>query len=189
MNMNKIKNKKSFFLVIRIALYTVISVVLGLTVYSWNAKSLSGDMLPMPFNLGSAIVLSGSMEPELSVDDLIFIRGKDEYFVGDVVVFQDGYSLVVHRIISIDGEIVVTQGDANNVADSPIKITDIKGKVVMSIPFVGCIVSAIKSPVGIFCILGTAVALLVLSYRKEKDEETNKINKLKEEIRKLKENN
>ena len=80
-------NKKSFLFAIRIFLYFVISVVFGLVIYSWNAKTLSGDMLPMPFNLGSAIVLSGSMEPELSVDDLIFISGKDEYFVGVVVVF------------------------------------------------------------------------------------------------------
>jgi hypothetical protein len=139
---------------------------------------------------GESIELNFLTAPEgYESPECVIEAEKDEYFVGDVVVFQDGYSLVVHRIISIDGEIVVTQGDANNVADSPIKITDIKGKVVMSIPFVGCIVSAIKSPVGIFCILGTAVALLVLSYRKEKDEETNKINKLKEEIRKLKENN
>ena len=163
MGMVKIKNKKNLFLAIRIALYTVISIVLGLSVYSWNAKSLSGDILPMPFNLGSAIVLSGSMEPELSVDDLIFISGKDEYFVGDVVVFQENLSLVVHRIIEINGDMVITQGDANNVADSPIKISDIKGKVVMHIPFVGCIVSAIKSPVGIFCILGTAGVFLHLS--------------------------
>lgn len=187
MDKDKKINKKTLFFVMRIALFTVISIVLGLTVYSWNAKSLSGDMLPMPFNLGSAIVLSGSMEPELSVDDLIFISGKDEYFVDDVVVFQDGYSLVVHRIISIDGETVITKGDANDSPDEPIAVKDIKGKVIGTIPGVGAIVSAIKSPVGIICILGLAVVLLVFSYKKEKDQENDKLKEIKEEIRKLKE--
>ncbi|MBQ8293551.1 MAG: signal peptidase I [Bacilli bacterium] len=185
----KIKMNKKVLLGLRIGLYVLISVVLGLTVYSWNAKNLTGNALPMPFGVGSAIVLSGSMEPELSVNDLIFIKEVDEYLVNDVVVFQENSSLVVHRIIEINGDQVITQGDANNVADEAIAMSDIKGKVVMHIPFVGSIVSAIKSPIGIVCILGVAVVLLVLSYRKEKDEEIEKINKIKEEIRKLKEEN
>ena len=188
MGMVKIKNKKNLFLAIRIALYTVISIVLGLSVYSWNAKSLSGDMLPMPFNLGTAIVLSGSMEPELSVDDLIFISGKDEYFVDDIVVFQDGYSLVVHRIISIDGETIITQGDANDSPDTPIMVKDIKGKVIGKISGVGVIVSTIKSPIGIICILGIVVVLLIMSYQKENEQKNNKLKEIQEEIRKLKEN-
>lgn len=181
-------NKKSFLFVIRIFLYFVISVVFGLVIYSWNAKTLSGDMLPMPFNLGSAIVLSGSMEPELSVDDLIFISGKDEYFVGDVVVFQDEYSLVVHRIIKIEGDVVTTQGDANDTPDPSISISDIKGKVIGTIPGIGGFVSVIKSPLGIICILGIFVVLLILSYQKENEDKKAKIKEIKEEIRKLKEN-
>lgn len=172
---------------IRIILFIIISIVLGFSIYSWNAKSLSGNMLPMPFNLGSAIVLSGSMEPELSVDDLIFVSSKDEYFVGDVVVFQDEYSLIVHRIIKIEGEVVTTKGDANDSADPSIELKDIKGKVVGTIPGIGGFISVIKSPIGVICIIGISVILLILSYSKEKDEETEKIKQIKEEIRKLKE--
>lgn len=181
--------KKKVLISLRILLFIFISIVLGFTIYSWNAKSLTGNMLPMPFGFGSAIVLSGSMEPELSVNDLIFIKPADEYFVGDVVVFQDGYSLVVHRIIEIDGDLIITQGDANNTPDDPIKLKDIKGKVTFHIPFIGLIIGVIKSPIGVICILGLSGFLLVLSYRREKDQENAEINKIKEEIRKLKENN
>lgn len=181
-------NKKNLLFTIRILLYFVISVVFGFAIYSWNAKTLSGDMLPMPFNLGSAIVLSGSMEPKLSVDDLIFISAKDEYFVGDVVVFQDEYSLIVHRIIEIEGDVVTTQGDANDAPDPSISIKDIKGKVIGTIPGIGGFVSVLKSPLGVICILGIFIILLIMSYQKEKDEKNAKIKEIKEEIRKLKEN-
>lgn len=181
--------KKKVLISLRILLFLLISVVLGLTVYTWNAKRITGNMLPMPLGFGTAIVLSGSMEPELSVNDLLFITNEDEYFIDDVVVFQDGYSLVVHRIIEINGEEIITKGDANNAADKPITIDAIKGKVNFHIPFVGAIISIIKSPVGVICILGVSIFLLALSYRKEKEQETVEINKIKEEIRRLKDNN
>ena len=44
---------------------------MGINVYLWNASSLAGNAMPMPFGFGMAVVLSGSMEPVLSVNDLL----------------------------------------------------------------------------------------------------------------------
>ena len=54
--------------------------------------------------LAPYVVLSGSMEPTLSVDDLVIVRAAEDYAVGDVVVYQSGHSLVIHRIVAMSSE-------------------------------------------------------------------------------------
>ena len=142
--------------------------------------------MPMPFGVGMSVVLSGSMEPTLSVDDLVLVHRDARYEKGDVVVFQDGNSLVIHRIISIDGDEVITQGDANNTTDDPISTTDIKGKMVASIPVLGAAVRFLKSPVGFVLILLAAVLLFELPHMRERKKAAEDKEKIKEEIRRLK---
>ena len=182
-----VKTKKIIQNVIRVLLLFIISLIIGITVYSVNAKSLRGDQMPMPFGIGISVVLTGSMEPTISTNDLIIVRETNDYEVNDIVVFQDHSSLVVHKIIRIEGDQIVTKGDANDTEDSPISVKQIKGEVVSIIPFFGLMVKFIKSPIGIVLILAGAIVLLRLSYKKEKEEKDSDLNKIKDEIRKLKE--
>ena len=182
-----VKTNKIIQNVIRVLLLFIISLIIGITVYSVNAKSLRGDQMPMPFGIGISVVLTGSMEPTISTNDLIIVRETNDYEVGDIVVFQDHSSLVVHKIIRIEGDQIVTKGDANDTEDSPITIKQIKGEVISIIPFFGLMVKFIKSPIGIVLILAGAIVLLRLSYKKEKEEKDSDLNKIKDEIRKLKE--
>ncbi|MBQ3153709.1 MAG: signal peptidase I [Clostridia bacterium] len=181
----KNNSKKIRRMILRIVVMVIAGIFLGTQIYSWNAKSLGGDAMPMPLGFGVSIVLSGSMEPELSVNDLIFVRQMDSYEVRDVVVFQSYGSLVVHRILEIDGENVVTQGDANDTADDPIALTEIKGEVVGHVPYVGAILRFLKTPIGIVLVLGAAILLMELSFQKEKKEAEQDLEPIKEEIRRL----
>ena len=140
----------------------------------------------MPFGYGMATVLSGSMEPEISKGDLLIIREVDELNENDIVVFEDKSSLVVHRIIEMQDEKIITKGDANNVADEPIEKSLVRGKVILWIPFVGTIIDFLKTPVGIILVIGLAIALLELPRLKEKRRDDEELEKIKEEIRKLK---
>ena len=167
----------------------LISLVFGLAVYGWNAQSLTGNLLPMPFGVGVGVVMSGSMEPELFVDDVIIVTKKDVYEVGDVVVFQQKNMLVVHKIIEIDGDVVTTQGTANGVADEPIDVSVIKGVVKFHIDGLGGVVTWVKSPLGTICILGVSGLLLAWSYSSEKKEKTTedeRLAEIKREIEALK---
>ena len=171
----------------RIALLAVISLVIGLMLYGWNARTLGGNAMPMPFGFGTSVVLSGSMEPELSVDDLVFVRKADSYEIGDVVVYQSGSSLVIHKIIYMDEDQVITKGVKNNTPDDPIKRDAIKGKAVAHIPFVGMLVRLIKTPVGSILLILAAIVLFEWPYYKERKKALDEQEKIKEEIRKLKE--
>ena len=57
--------------ILRITVLVLVSAVLGVNLYTWNARSLLGNALPMPFGYGAAVVLTGSMEPTIMTDDLI----------------------------------------------------------------------------------------------------------------------
>ncbi len=181
----KEKPKKSN--IVRIVLLSVAALILGVSVYNWNAKSLTGNQMPMPFGYGMSVVLSGSMEDRLSVNDLIIVKETDDYKVNDIVLFQDGNSLVVHRIIAIDGDTVTTKGDANNIADAPISKSQIKGVLIYDIGGVGAVVNVIKHPISVVIILAAVLLLTELSYRKEKDKDTDELAKIMDEIKKLKE--
>ena len=176
-------SKKTVF---RYIVFSFIGIVVGLFVYTQNAKGLLKDKIPMPFGYGMSVVLSGSMESRLSVDDLVIIKATDNYKVNDIVLFQDGNSLVIHRIIEIDGDTVTTKGDANNVADEPINKSQIKGVLVYDIAGLGAVVNILKQPVSVFIILAAAFLLTEFSYRKEKDTDTEELDEIKKMIEELK---
>ena len=173
--------------IIRRVILVILGLIIGTNAYLANAKTLTGNQMPMPFGYGAAVVLSGSMEPVLSKGDLIIVKEKESYKVGDVVVFQSGKSLIVHRIIKIDDKKVITQGDANNVADPEFDTQFIKGKEVFRIPYIGVLVDIIKTPTGTIVILILAFWMVEYSFRKQKNEDSKKHEEIKAEIRRLKE--
>ena len=182
--MKKSNTKKR--MILRMILIVIISVALGLMLYQLNVQSLTGDQMPMPLGFGMGVVMSGSMEPHLSVDDMIFVVSASEYEVGDWVVFQSKGSLVVHELIAIDGDTVITQGTANNTPDDPMSIDQIKGRVAFHIPGVGQLVDFMKSPIGTSLILVIAAFLLIMSYRSEKKADSDELDAIREEIERLK---
>lgn len=181
------KTKSTLKKIGRILLLSLLGLMIGINLYSWNARLLVGNAMPMPFGVGASVVLSGSMEPELSVNDLVIVAEQSAYNEGDVVVYQGSSSLVIHRIIAIDGDTVITRGDANNTPDEPITLSAIKGKAVASIPFVGVLVDFIKTPIGFILVILAAIALFEIPYLKERKKADDEREKIKEEIRKLKE--
>lgn len=170
---------------VRYLMLGILAVVIGVNVFALNATKLTGNAVPMPFGYGASVVLSGSMEPALSVGDLLIVQAQDSYETGDIVVYQSGNTPVVHRIVSISDEAVTTRGDANNANDEPFFITAIKGEVIAVIPVIGYVVWALKTPLAIVIMLATAVLLVEWSFRTGKAEKEAEKEKLKAEIRAL----
>lgn len=182
MNLMKIKMKD----ILRLLILVICGTVLGVNVYLANARNLVGNQMPMPFGYGAAVVLSGSMEPELSVGDLILVKESDEIEVNDIVVYQDMSSLVVHRVIDVQDNLITTQGDANNVSDEPMDISLVKGVVFFCIPGVGTLVNFLKTPVGIVLTILLAILLVEIPRRNEMKQDDEERQKLIDEINELK---
>ena len=181
--MNRSKKLRS---ILRVVLMGFAGVVLGVNLYLWNAQSLMGNALPMPFGYGAAVVLTGSMEPAIMADDLIIVAEAEDYQVGDVVVYQSGSVLVVHRIVELGPDTVTTQGDANNAPDEPVRKEMLKGKVVGVLEGAGRYVRFLKTPAVTITLIGGALLLSELTYRRDKQKDQDELEKIKEEIRRLK---
>ena len=78
---------------------------------------------------------SGSMEPSISVGDILIIKECGNYEVNDVITYNvDNDYLVTHRIIEKkEDNNFVTKGDNNNTKDND-KVTkeNIEGKVILN---------------------------------------------------------
>ena len=75
-------------------------------------------------------VAGTSMAPLLCQGDVILVRlGGIRPRLGDVVVRRQSGALVVHRVVKIVGEHVVTKGDASLTPDPPAALDDILGVV------------------------------------------------------------
>jgi len=84
------------------------------------------------------IVLTESMEPVLSKEELILIKQYDEYKVQDIVTYEDMEGLLIsHRIVKINEKYFTAKGDNNVVIDNNIPIKNIYGKVIFSSKILG----------------------------------------------------
>ena len=186
MKMSKEKKKgksKSFW---RRLVLIFLGLLLGVNMYLANARQLVGNQIPMPFGYGVAVVMSGSMEPTFSKNDLIIVKKSDDIKVGDIVVYQSGHMLIVHRVIALDDKTVVTKGDANNVADPQFNLSEVKGTVVTWITKLGLIVNALKSQLGVISVLAVAILLVELSFKKQKKNDTAELDEIRKQIGDLK---
>ena len=116
-----------------------------------------------PLGYKTAIILSGSMEPTLSVDDLVIVKKAEEIEPGDIVAYYDeNGNKVMHRVIDVEEDTITTKGDANNTADIPISKDKVCGKYVGKIKYLGKIVKFIKTPLGIsVCFVLIIIILLI----------------------------
>jgi len=81
-----------------------------------------------------ASITSGSMWPSLKKGDLVVIKGvknKEDIAMGDIVVYINPKGFTIHRVIELKENTLITKGDANNVADSPIKYEEVIGKALV----------------------------------------------------------
>lgn len=130
--------------------------------------------LPRLFDYHIYSVVSGSMEPEIPVGSLLYIREEaaEEMVKGDVIAFYgalDSASIITHRVVEnrvLMGELI-TKGDANAAEDlRPIPYENVIGKVVRTIPGAGRAAELLTSREGkvlAVCMIGVAVCLQVLA--------------------------
>lgn len=132
---------------------------------------LNPDKLPGIFGVKPAIVLSGSMEPEIHTGDLIFIHETEPSALrkGDVICYLTSGKAVTHRIMDItageDGlPRYVTQGDANNTADR-LAVTDGQIEGIWRggrIGGLGNVILFIQTPVGMILFIFCPLLLFIL---------------------------
>ena len=129
-------------------------------------------------------IISGSMEPEYGVGDLIYVKKVDvnTIEVGDDITFILNEDLVVatHRVVRVDAEKqhLYTKGLANEIEDSePVHFNNVIGVPQFSIPKLGYVSDFIQNPPGTYITIGVGVILILLVFvpdmlgKKKEDED------------------
>ncbi len=111
------------------------------------------------------VIVNGiSMEPGYHLGDLTIMRKAASYQVGEVVTYRDAdmQAYVIHRIISVEGDRYVLQGDNNSWIDAyrPTN-AEIVGKLWIHIPKVGRIFKWLRSPLNMALTIGLLGGVLM----------------------------
>lgn len=109
------------------------------------------------------LVRSESMRPAINMGDLI-ITGplSGEITSGMIVTYEYSKELVTHRVQSIDGETLLTKGDAVEEPDPwSVTVSDVRGIYLFKIPYVGYLTSFVQTKLGWFLAIIIPAALLV----------------------------
>jgi len=135
---------KTFLKILKtIALTIIIGIIILLLIIKVKSLLNPGEV-PSLFGYKAFIVLSGSMEDEINIGDIIISKEvpENELGINDIISFKSGKSITTHRIVlinDIDGTSwYTTKGDANNTNDmNPVEYSNIEGKLVYVIPKIG----------------------------------------------------
>lgn len=156
--------------------------------------NLKGDKAPNVLGIYFFNIISGSMQPELDINDVIVVKKVDveELADGDIITFEQDKKTISHRIVEIKKvgkeKIFYTKGDNNLVADEGyVKTNQIYGKVVFHIPRVGKIVQYIQQEEGFVRTIVIIVIIFILISLRQNKKNKRKIVRKKYEIKRKRE--
>jgi signal peptidase I len=115
------------------------------------------------------------LEPTVPKGSLCLIKKTDFDGVksGDVILFKNGDTIVLHRLIEKDADYGITKGDANNAADG-ISVTrsqnNVMGKLVFAIPLVGAFFYSIYGKV-LICVVIFLILYFGIFHDKDDEED------------------
>lgn len=175
--MNQNQKEKStlshkIFTVIGVLLCVVLIPILIINVTLIIKSYTNKDEVPKIGGFCPLIVLTGSMEPEISSGDLIIVKQIDSADVKekDVIAFFDpdgnGQSILTHRVVGItekDGQTAFyTKGDANNTDDRlPVTADKLVGIYKFRIRGMGNVAMFMQTTTGLIVCVVLPLILLV----------------------------
>ena len=169
-----------------IILFIILAIAL-IMAYNHVQVNIRGNTYTTMLGYSAFEVATGSMSNTIEIGDVILVKliePNEPVSENEIVVFTQDTTLVTHRIIKINGDQIITKGDANNKEDDPITRKQIIGKVVKIIPNVKMWKEIILTPK---VLIPSSISILLLwiffSYDKEKNvKTTNKIIEKQENI-------
>ena len=118
-------------------------------------------------------VSTGSMAKTLNIYDVIVVKLTNDVEQGDIITFKQDDELITHRIMEINGNELITKGDANNTEDRAITKDAIIGKVISVYPKLGVWAKVFTEPNVLICIF---ITLILIGLAITKDDKENQKN-------------
>jgi signal peptidase I len=120
----------------------------------------------------SYVTTSGiSMAPRFHTGDLAVVRPAQHYKVGDIVAYRSTmlHTVVLHRVIAINGDRYVFKGDNNNFVDPtrPAR-ADLVGRLSLRVAHGGRVLNWLHTPFMAALLMGGLAALLLLGAKHQR---------------------
>lgn len=156
-------------------------------------SEINKDEIPDFLGYTPFIIVSGSMEPTIKTNEVIVTQkiNKSDIKVGDVLSYKSSKDdiVITHRLIEIKiengEEVYVMKGDNNlSVDDEKITYSQIQGKYINTIPFIGILVSYIKTPIGMAMVIGVVILIYIIFDIIQRMFEKDEVEKLHEQMKK-----
>lgn len=139
-------------------------------IFTWSVSIILGLIVSvlafLSFFPGYNIyfVRSESMVPAINLGDMVIAGPANVNGIkpGVIITYELGKNLITHRVLSINGETLITKGDANEDPDPrPVQLSQVKSLYLFKIPYVGYFISFIQTKMGWFlAIILPAIALV-----------------------------
>ena len=159
-------------------LIILIAVIAFFSIYSFVVLDIMGNNYVSLFGYTYFEVVSGSMEPSISVNDVVIVKVNSEFEQGDIITYYSDSDFVTHRVVSMDDRYVITKGDYNNTKDKGVSYDSVVGKVVLIIPKAGIWKNIFMMPKVIISLVFTLV-FLCFSFSYTPKKKNRKIKKKK----------
>lgn len=123
-----------------------------------------------PFGIKTAVVITGSMEPTLNINDFVIMKKPKNIKINDIISYKliNSENEVLHRVIRINNDEIVTKGDANNIEDKPIKLNQVTGVYIGKIKYLGNIISFIQKPFVFSVVITIFLIIMFIPNKKDK---------------------
>jgi len=108
------------------------------------------------------------MSPTIQIGDIVVVKLGEETKEKDIITYKKDNAFITHRIIKIEGESIIAQGDNNNTQDESITKDAIIGKVVHIINNVEVWKKVFSDASVIIPIILTVILFVILVSYKEK---------------------
>ena len=153
-------------------------IILGLIVISLVFVFLSPD-----YDIYT--VQGESMKPDINRGDIVVIGPVDGWLTGKleagkIITYEYEQSTITHRIDIIDGNTIITKGDAVEDPDPwPVSLSQVKGIAFFKLPYAGHLISFAHTKLGWFLAIIIPAMLLVCLIGKDITQEVFRNNKRK----------
>jgi signal peptidase I len=112
---------------------------------------------------GLYFVRSGSMSPVFNAGDIVITGPVNEIEIGEIITFVNDTKVITHRVTGIEGDQILTKGDANEDADTFLTpVSQVQGSYLFRIPGLGYLQTFLHTKMGWFLVVILPTFLLVI---------------------------
>lgn len=170
-------------IILNILIFIVVTILIFAGTYLFQTQIEHKDYANI-FGYTFFQISTGSMSPTIEVEDIVFVRITTEIKENDIIVFKEDNNLITHRVVKIDGNKIVTKGDANNSNDKEISKEQVVGKVIKIFGQIAIWEKVFFTPQVFISVTATIVLFgFAFSYNGKSNNENKKLEKEEENLK------